>query len=103
MGIARDPSFAEEVVQAVKKTGDAKYHAYGSDRHIIHAVGPDFRKKAYNWEEAVDELAQAYVNILGEFAVCGLPTLRLLPVSYDAFWKTLASQITSPFAPIMAE
>jgi O-acetyl-ADP-ribose deacetylase (regulator of RNase III) len=84
LGINNDSSFPESVVAAVKETGDAKWHAY-NDKHVIHAAVPDLRKKAYTWEEAVDELAKAYTNILSEFAGSGLPTLRLLPVSGGIF------------------
>lgn len=93
LGIANDDRFPSEVIRGVQQTGDAKYHAYGAEKHVIHAVGPDLRTRSYSWEEAVEELAAAYSNILREFAGCGLPTLRLLPVSGGIFAGPYSQQV----------
>jgi hypothetical protein len=113
IGIDKDESFPAEVVAGVTKTGDAKYHMYTKQQvlgsssstveavvHVIHAVGPDFNDKGaaassssssssqrqpFTWEQAVAALANTYRNILAEFVSCGLPLLRLLPVSGGIF------------------
>lgn len=87
LGIAGDAAFPAPVRAAITEPLLAKFHAYGGagEKKCIHVVGPDFRTKAYTREEATDELAQAYCNILAEFYVSGMPRLRMLPVSGGIF------------------
>ena len=73
LGIHHDEMFSDDVIDAVKKPGDAKYHFYakqvrGSAVQVIHSVGPDLRKspdgvdstRPYSSEEAVAVLSRAY-------------------------------------------
>ena len=95
-----------------KEPGDAKYHRYerrggspGSDggtgvAHVIHAVGPDFRRlhdppgtPPHSRAEVVATLARAYGNILREFAASGQRRLRLLPVSGGIFAGPFAAEV----------
>ena len=102
IGIAKDTSFPEEVIAAITKASDAKYHKYVKtsegggklDVHVIHTVGPDLRTDPdpigapgvkYMRQEAVAVLANAYANVLSEFVSTGQSTLRLLPVSGGIF------------------
>ena len=101
IGIDTHAAFPSDVVAAVKKTCDAKYHLYkkrGKDVHVVHAVGPDFRKdpspgKPYTRMQAIDELAVTYKNIFSEFLACGQDTLRLLPVSGGIFGGAFLTDI----------
>lgn len=93
LGIQKMRSFSSDVVHAIRAEGDAKLHSYGND-HVIHAIGPDFRREPYctgNAEQGLEALAKAYSNILQEFAAPRLPPatpfrhLRLLPLSSGIF------------------
>ena len=48
LGTDGDEAFPAPVREGIEATGDAKHHAYarqgGGAAHVIHAVGPDFRK-----------------------------------------------------------
>eukprot|EP00658_Telonema_sp_P-2_P025856 TRINITY_DN20420_c0_g1_i1.p1 TRINITY_DN20420_c0_g1~~TRINITY_DN20420_c0_g1_i1.p1 ORF type:complete len:430 (-),score=101.42 TRINITY_DN20420_c0_g1_i1:314-1603(-) len=100
LGIGDHDAFHPEVVDAVKKDGDAKLHTYG-DKHCIHVVGPNFNDKwnseqSYEW--AVNALAEAYRNVLAEFSGSGEATLRLLPISGSIFagkWRDRVPQLTA--------
>jgi len=102
LGIAGDAAFPAPVVAALYETGRAKYHSYplpgaavaagqivpaGAVAHCIHAIGPDFRRGSPGptWEEAVEQLAGAYEQVLLQFDGCGVQTLRLLPISGGIF------------------
>ena len=81
-----DESFPTDVKERVKNVGDAAYHAYqradAAAAHVIHTVGPDFRGcGTFREEDAVEQLARVYANVLREWINCGASTLRLLPVS----------------------
>lgn len=94
IGIETDDAFPIEVKKDIKQTTDAKYHkylgypGYPGNKHVIHAVGPDFRSKTkWNMDEPVEKLATTYENILIQFAETPqtVTTLRLLPVSGGIF------------------
>eukprot|EP00440_Ansanella_granifera_P014748 gb/GFBE01016030.1/.p1 GENE.gb/GFBE01016030.1/~~gb/GFBE01016030.1/.p1 ORF type:complete len:277 (+),score=44.45 gb/GFBE01016030.1/:1-831(+) len=87
LGIAEDTSFPEDVKAAIRAPLQAQFHAYGEGRSkkCIHVVGPDFRSRRYTRDEAVEELAEAYRNVLAQFSGTGLRVLRLLPVSGGIF------------------
>ena len=122
LGMASNRAFPSSVVARVQRSCDAVLHTYGGEeakrlqRHVIHVVGPDFRKErvtermgmpsssgAYSWETAREDLALAYSNVLREFAVVyakeeaagegsmGAWALRLLPISSGIFGGELAS------------
>ena len=107
IGISNDASFPADVIEAVKKTGDAKYHGYakeatGETVHVIHAVGPDLRKDfdpegapgvGFTRAQGVEALGRAYKNILVEFLASGQPMLRLLPVSGGIFAGAFMDEI----------
>jgi hypothetical protein len=58
-------SFPLEVRQGIRNPCDAVYHKHEGGSHVIHVVGPDFRKQRdIMWHDAVAELTQAYVNVL---------------------------------------
>eukprot|EP00931_Biecheleriopsis_adriatica_P085776 TRINITY_DN60579_c0_g1_i1.p1 TRINITY_DN60579_c0_g1~~TRINITY_DN60579_c0_g1_i1.p1 ORF type:complete len:483 (+),score=104.70 TRINITY_DN60579_c0_g1_i1:46-1494(+) len=84
LGISQEQSFPEPVVKAINAPLEGKFHAYG-EKKCIHVVGPDFRGRPLSRQDAVGELAKAYKTIFTEFAVSGLPSLRLLPVSGGIF------------------
>mmetsp|Transcript_24588 Transcript_24588/g.41693 ORF Transcript_24588/g.41693 Transcript_24588/m.41693 type:complete len:496 (+) Transcript_24588:3-1490(+) len=95
IGIHENKRFPDDVIEAVTRTGNAKFHRYppregGSGGIcVIHAVGPDLRKPfvaadhpesavqsvgispvdgaAFTKEQAVSVLARTYKNILSEF------------------------------------
>ena len=95
-----DESFPTDVKERVKNVGDAAYHAYqradAAAAHVIHTVGPDFRGcGTFREEDAVEQLARVYANVLREWINCGASTLRLLPVSGGIF--------AGKFKPHMAE
>ena len=85
--------FPHAVVQAINQPGDAKYHAYDDNLdnnsneklHCIHVVGPDLRRGSPTWEDAVQSLSRAYMNVFREFDQSGLMELRLLPISGGVF------------------
>jgi hypothetical protein len=91
LGIRNDPSFPEQVRSAIKEPLQAKFHAYG-EKKCIHVVGPDFSDRKCTREVAVAELVQAYRNVLAQFAVSGLPSLRLLPISGGIFAGPFANE-----------
>lgn len=85
LGISSDPAFPEAVKAAITEPGMAKFHIYG-DKKVIHVVGPDFQsRRKCKYEDAVNELAQAYCSTLTEFAESGEKFLRLLPISSSIF------------------
>lgn len=90
LGITDLPAFPDDVVAAMNAPLTAKFHAYG-EKKCIHVIGPDFRKRDYTEEEGIFELAACYYGMLREFVLCGLPVLRLLPVSGGIF--------SGPFLP----
>mmetsp|Transcript_66287 Transcript_66287/g.156037 ORF Transcript_66287/g.156037 Transcript_66287/m.156037 type:complete len:1066 (+) Transcript_66287:69-3266(+) len=86
LGISSDSSFPEPVKTAIKETSRAKFHSYEVGKNIIHVVGPDFRSRTgITRVDAVAELAKAYCSTLKEFAACGIPRLRCLPISSSIF------------------
>ena len=91
--IHNDEAFPEPVRDAIKETGQVKYHAY-QDKHCIHAVGPDFRKQTNaSQKEAVHQLAPVYHSILKEFLSTPLKQLRLLPISGGIYAGNLQEHI----------
>ena len=67
-------------------------HNYDNNKVVVHVVGPDFRTKpkTYGRDEALDELAVRYKNVLMAFLNyiredTRIHTLRLLPVSSGVF------------------
>jgi len=97
MGTRKDTQFHPDIMKGVTKVGHAKYHKYTKqeggkevEMHVIHAVGPDFRRKhepgmpPYTWDEGVELLCQAYHNILVQFIASEQKVLRLTPVSGGA-------------------
>lgn len=90
-------AFPEDVRRFVTKTCDAKYHEYttptGASKHVIHAVGPDFRQGEWSEREAAIELSRAYRNVLHEFAQSEVDHLRLLPLSGGVFAGPLYNQL----------
>ena len=46
LNIKTDPSFAQQVRAEIKGEGSCAYHRYGypTSKHVIHAVGYDFRR-----------------------------------------------------------
>ena len=100
--------FPADVVTAVTAVGAAKHHAYtrrsdGAELHVIHAVGPDFRRRGlwgadrgeppFTRPEAVAALGTAYANILLQFVGSGRRVLRLLPVSGGIFAGPYAGEL----------
>eukprot|EP00392_Amoebophrya_sp_AT5.2_P015145 g15344.t1 len=91
---AKITSFPPDVVSAITKEGQAKYHTV-----IVHVVGPDFRRHSTLVAgPPAEQLAAAYHSALQEHAKAlakglkanpnakpGQFTLRLLPVSADIF------------------
>ena len=74
------------VFQAITRAGDAKYHCYNGNQHVIHVVGPDFRSfRLLSQKDAIEMLGRAYRNVLHEAATSRLKRLRLLPVSSGVF------------------
>lgn len=62
VGIKR---FHRDVQEGITNTCDAVYHKYEGGRHVIHVVGPDFRKERnIMWHDAVAVLKRAYANVL---------------------------------------
>lgn len=91
LGIDQASHFPPDVRQGIRATGDAKFHNYGSHM-AIHVVGPDLVKLGVagpvSEGVAIDQLAQAYANVLSEFLVAsekGVKVLRLLPISGGIF------------------
>ena len=74
--------------------------------HCIHTVGPKLGRGNYTWDAAVKKLADAYRNVLSQFAVIkaaadpaakGTPVrLRLLPISGGIF----AGEYRQDIAPL---
>mmetsp|Transcript_20026 Transcript_20026/g.38813 ORF Transcript_20026/g.38813 Transcript_20026/m.38813 type:complete len:239 (-) Transcript_20026:122-838(-) len=85
LGIYKSPKFPLEVQSAIAKPTDAKFHRYDPDKLVIHAVGPDFRKEHVDRTQGVALLAATYANILREYQLSRVHTLRLLPVSGGIF------------------
>jgi O-acetyl-ADP-ribose deacetylase (regulator of RNase III) len=91
LGISQSFQFSKEVVEGVKATGHAKYKHYHRfrygvmDKHVIHAVGPDLRNIARDFDAVTEPLIEAYKNIFLEFARSERQLLRLLPVSSGIF------------------
>jgi len=79
LGIASDFHFPPDVVQHVTQPGEAKYHAYDEERHVIHVAEPDLRS-AQTPDQAVKELSDSYCGVLREFAFSGRAVLRLAPL-----------------------
>lgn len=92
LGINDAPSFPLDVIAAIRAPGDAKYHCYSPQRHVIHAVGPDLRQ-AHSEDAALKVLARAYRNIFAQFIDSNLPELRLLPVSGGIFSGSFKDQM----------
>jgi len=85
LGITHDPRFPDDVRAAITEPLQAKFHAYGS-RLVIHVVGPNFQGR-FNctYDDALEELSQAYASSLAEFASCPARRLRMLPISSSIF------------------
>jgi len=104
LGIRDSEAFPDPVRQAVTTIASAKYHQYGM-LHCIHTVGPNFNMgkedgTQYTREEAIDELATAYRNVLREFAMASVGddgpfTLRLLPISGGIFAGPFQEEIAT--------
>jgi len=96
LGIDSNEAFPDEVRDAITETLQAKFHAYGEDgsKKCIHVVGPNFGIERYTADEAVEELATAYLNVFTEFCKSKLKVLRLLPISGGIF--------SGPFKPRIA-
>lgn len=86
LGIRKDPSFPEDVLQTINQPRTAKLHVYG-EKACIHCVGPNFTQAdagvSYEW--ALAELADAYRAALRELAASGFRRCRLLPLSSGNF------------------
>lgn len=91
LGIERNRSFPEDVIEAVTDVGLAKLHTYaledGREVSCIHVVGPNFNKgnAHLDYKSAVEALAVAYCSTLRAFAETDIPALRLLPISGGIF------------------
>lgn len=92
VGIRRDKTFPADVVSAIKKPGDVAYHRYGypDSKHVIHAVGVDFRKTTLDEVDAISALVPVYTRILLLAARIGKPRLRIPPISTHIFAGRLA-------------
>ena len=94
-GKRNEPSARTQVVAMINKEGDVAYHRYGypTSKHVIHAVGFDFRTYAQRElgdlaltaEVARDLLAGLYGKILELAAKHGRKKLRLVPISSGIF------------------
>ena len=107
MGISGDKAFPREVVENVKKVGDAFPHGYRYERgvlDVIHTVGPDFRvlpkgEATYPRGLARSQLATAYGNVLRAYLDVHEDTyrtvrrLRLVPISGGVFAGSLLPDI----------
>ena len=107
VGILGAEAFPREVVENVKKVGDAFCHTYQRGRpalEVIHAVGPDFRmlpkgEATYPRGLARAQLAAVYRNVLRKFLRLHYGTsalvrrLRLTPISGGYFAGDLLPDI----------
>jgi hypothetical protein len=104
VGILGAEAFPREVVENVKKVGDAFCHTYQSGRDaldVIHAVGPDFRmlpkgEATYPRGLARAQLAAVYGSVLRAHLESTRRTvrcLRLVPVSGGIFAGSLLPDI----------
>jgi len=91
LGIDQANKFPSDVRKAIRATGGAKFHSYGPHM-AIHVVGPNLAELGaagpVSEGVAIDQLAQAYTNVLSEFLVAsvkGVKVLRLLPISGGIF------------------
>jgi len=91
LGIGQASHFPDDVRQAIRTTGDAKFHKYGPHM-AIHVVGPNLAELGVAGPVsegiAIDQLAQAYTNVFSEFLLAsarGARVLRLLPISGGIF------------------
>ncbi len=76
-------AFPVEVTNAITKEGQAAHHAYGGGRvvhHVIHVVGPDFRRGDATWREAVDRLGRAYRSVMESAEALDCVDVVRLPV-----------------------
>lgn len=84
LGIANDATFPPDVV-ATLRGGKIAYKRYGYPDafHVIHVVGPDFKNAPDGLveQEAIDQLASVYLDILTAARIHGRQLLRILPVS----------------------
>jgi len=85
LGIYNSPRFPTDVQAAITEPTHAKFHAYDQEKLVIHAVGPNFRKESVDRKQGVAMLSATYANILREYHLSGVHTLRLLPVSGGIF------------------
>ena len=107
VGISGDKAFPREVVENVKKVGDAFPHGYRYERgvlDVIHTVGPDFRvlpkgEATYPRGLARSQLATVYGNVLRAYLDVHEDTyrtvrrLRLVPISGGVFAGSLLPDI----------
>jgi hypothetical protein len=89
--------FPADVVNSLRREGDAHYHSYASphfeSRNVIHVAAPDLNGCAGSGAEAVGRLTTAYHNVLREFARSAKPSLRMLPISGGIFAGPFARQM----------
>ena len=100
LGIAENDTFPPDVVSSLNAIGDACYKRYGHPQalHVIHVIGPDFKKMSMTRDEAVEELTAAYCNVLKQAASQGRRLLRLVPISsgiYAGPFKAEMAEITA--------
>lgn len=73
-------AFPDDVKNGIKEPLKAKFHNYDG-KMCIHVVGPNLRAgRKCKRSDAVEELAEAYANIMAQFAASNAPVMRLLPL-----------------------
>jgi len=114
LGTKADGAFPDKVRGAIKAAGQAKFYRYG-DHFVIHVVGPNLHLLQglgpETVEAALGKLAEAYGNVLKEYASCPASKLRILPISGGIFagrfsediaWMTFAA-LQRGFAALLPE
>lgn len=86
-------NFPPDVKEGIQAEGQAKFHSYAPDKHVIHVVGPNFTVGRTTYEEAVERLSVAYTSVFREMAQTPYSVLRLLPISGSIFAGPFKAQI----------
>lgn len=97
LGISANDSFPSDVAAQLRGVGDAVYKRYGYPHavHVIHAIGPDFKRESVTEDEAITMVATAYASVLRVAAREPRPLLRLCPISSGIY--------AGPHRPRMAQ
>ena len=83
LGIDKNEQFPPDVAADLHAVGDATYKRYGYPHaiHVIHVIGPDFKREHVEEVQAVQMLADAYAAVLRLARDQPRELLRLCPIS----------------------